>query len=124
MKTIFSFLILGLLFLTACNPQTYSPPTNEEPPPITETEPEPEPEPVFVEVPLSYEVVDSYIETETHLERHTLTIGDEVIQDEVVEVTTPIGCVVLRNTDDEAGTFEVTFHFSTWDWGVVLYDGS
>jgi hypothetical protein len=130
MKTIFSFLIIGLLFLTACTTQSSSPsnndestlPTNEEQP--ATSEPEPEPEPVFIEVTLSYEVIDSYIETDTHLERHTLTIGDEVIQDEIVEITCPIGCVDLQNTDTVAGIFIVRFSFSTWDFGPVEYSGS
>ncbi len=83
MKTIFSFLIIGLLFLIACNPQTSSPPTNEEPPAITETEPEPEHEPVFVEVPLSYEA-EGYIRQD-------------------------MACVEITNTDTISGTFLVIF---------------
>lgn len=121
MKTIFSFLIIGLLFLTACNSQSSSPPTNDEPtlptneePPAI-TEPEIEPEPQLVEVPLSYEVVDSFLEQDSFSERRTLTIGGEVIQDEVVEVFFPIGCVTVKNTDDIAGEFTVHFAFYAVD---------
>jgi len=121
MKTIFSFLIIGLLFLTACTTQSSSPPTNEEATPPTNEEqpatpePEPEPEPVFVEVPLSYEVVDSFLEQDSFNERRTLIIGGEVIQDEVVEVFSPIGCVTVKNTDDTTGEFTVHFTFYALD---------
>jgi hypothetical protein len=122
MKKIFPLLIIGLLFLIACNPQTSSPPTNDESTPPTNEEPpaitEPEPEPQLVEVPLSYEVVDSFIEQDSFNERRQIIIGDVVIQDEVVEVFFPIGCVTLKNTDSVSGTFTVHFTFYTWDKGT------
>jgi hypothetical protein len=126
MKIPLSFLIIGLLFLTTCTTQSSSPPTNdeatpptnEESPAITEPEPEPEPEPQLVEVPLSYEVVESFLEQDSFNERRQLIIDGEVIQDEVVEVFYPIGCVTLKNTDAISGAFTVHFIFYTWDKGT------
>lgn len=40
-----------------------------------------------------------------------MVIGGKVIQDEIVEVSFPIGCVTLQNTDSVPGTFRVQFTF-------------
>lgn len=62
-------------------------------------------------VPLSYEVVKSYTDTDSYKERRRIVIGGVVFQDKVVEVFYPIGCVTLQNTDSVDGRFEVQFTF-------------
>jgi hypothetical protein len=118
MKISLLFLIVGFLCLTACSPQPSSPPVSEEPTPPPITEPEPEPEPQLVEVPLSYEVVDSFLEQDSFSERRQIIIGGQVFQDEIVEVFFPIGCVTVKNADSVSGTFTVHFTFYTWDKGT------
>ena len=118
MKISLLFLIVGFLCLTACSSQSSSPPTNEEPILPAITEPEPEPEPQLVEVPLSYEVVDSFLEQDSFSERRQIIIGGQVFQDEIVEVFFPIGCVTLKNADSVSGTFTVRFQFYAWDKGT------
>jgi hypothetical protein len=64
---------------------------------------------------LTYEVINSYIEEGTFNERHQIIIGDEVIQDEIVTVRFPIGCVVVQNTDNVSGTFDIHFLFYKYE---------
>lgn len=93
------------------------------PSPVPEPIPEPIPPPELAPVPtpspessyLDYEVVKSSIDTDTFNERRTLVIGDTVIQDEVVEVSYPIGCITLKNTDTVRGTFKIIFYFYAVD---------
>jgi hypothetical protein len=118
MKISLLFLIAGFLCLAACNPQQSSPPVNEEPILPAITEPEPEPEPQLIEVPLNYEVVDSFLEQDSFSERRQIIIGGQVFQDEIVEVFFPIGCVTVKNADSVSGTFTVRFTFYTWDKGT------
>jgi hypothetical protein len=61
--------------------------------------------------PLTYEVVKSYIDTGSYKTRRQLIIGGIVFQDEIVEISYPIGSVTLRNTDTVSGTFTVQFTF-------------
>ncbi len=117
MKTIFSFLIIGLLFLTACNSQLSNPPTNdestlptnEEPPATTEPESEPEPEPQLVEVPLSYEVVETYVTEDVLVHHSSIEIGGIGSAEDTWEEPIFIACVTVKNTDSVSGTFAVTF---------------
>jgi hypothetical protein len=60
------------------------------------------------DVPLSFEA-DGYIEEDTIAERHQIIIGGIVFQDEIVEVPIEIACVKVKNTDDVAGNFTVSF---------------
>ena len=71
------------------------------------------------EVPLGYEVTKSYVDKDTRLERHQIIIGGEVVQDEVVEVSSPIGCVIVQNTDNVSGTFNVVFSFYAMDKAIA-----
>lgn len=65
--------------------------------------------------PLTFEVVKSFIDTDSYSERRRIVIGGVVIQDEVVKVKFPIGCVELQNTDTISGTFRVNFSFYAVD---------
>lgn len=65
--------------------------------------------------PLAYEVVESYTDTESYLERRRIVIGGIVFQDEIVEVFYPIGCVALQNKDSVSGTFAVQFTYYAMD---------
>lgn len=67
------------------------------------------------QVPLDYEVIKSYTDTDSYKERRQIVIGGVVLQDEVVEVFYPIGCVVLKNTANLSGTFNVQFTFYALD---------
>lgn len=58
--------------------------------------------------PLSFEAKD-YVKADTIKERRQIVIGGTVLQDEVVEVPIETACVDVRNTDDIAGTFTVSF---------------
>lgn len=83
--------------------------------------PSPAPEPTEVKIrhPLAYEVVDFFLEQDTFTERRRIVIGDQVIQDEVVEVTFPIGCVTVKNLDNISGTFIVHFAFYSLDKDIA-----
>ena len=65
--------------------------------------------------PLAYEVLESYIDTESYQERRRIVIGGTVFQDEIVEVFYPIGCVSLQNNDSVSGTFAVQFTYYAMD---------
>ncbi len=80
-----------------------------------ETYYETEPYEVQVTEPLDYEILQSYIDSDTFTERHRLIIGGVVFQDEIVEVTFPIGCVTLQNIDTVPGTFGINFSFYAKD---------
>jgi hypothetical protein len=67
------------------------------------------------EVPLDYDVTKSYVDKDTRLERHRIIIGGEVLQDEIVEVSSPIGCVMVQNIANVSGTFNVGFSFYALD---------
>jgi len=67
------------------------------------------------EVPLDYEVTKSYVDEDTRLEKHRIVIGGEVVQDEIVEVSSPIGCVMVQNIDNVSGAFNVGFSFYALD---------
>ena len=60
------------------------------------------------DVPLSFEI-NAYIDEDVTYERHQIIIGDIVFQDEIVEVIIYIACVEVKNTDDVAGEFIVSF---------------
>ncbi len=135
MKTI-ALLCLLAVFLISCAPTTPiapapvptpapipppvpapvpAPTPTPSPKPLPEITPIPEPEPAKVVKPLDFEVVDSYIEEDIITERRRIVIGGEVIQDEVVEVKFPLGCVTVQNTDSLSGTFKVQFKFYALD---------
>jgi hypothetical protein len=59
-------------------------------------------------VPLSFEA-DNYVRADTIEEHQRIVIGGIVIQDEVVEVPIKVACVKVKNTDDIAGNFTVSF---------------
>lgn len=65
--------------------------------------------------PIAYEVVESYTDTESYLERRRIVIGGIVFQDEIVEIFYPIGCVSLQNKDSVSGAFAVQFAFYAMD---------
>jgi hypothetical protein len=107
MKISLSFLIIGLLFLIACNPQTSSPsdndestlPTNEDPPVITEPE----------TVPLEYRELDSFTtEAVNDVRGRAATFGYD-LPDEIVEWPDFAVYVVVQNLDDIPGTFEIRY---------------
>lgn len=75
----------------------------DEPYEVTET--------YYETVPLAYEVVGSYTDTDSYEERRQIIIGGIVFQDEVVEVFYPIGCVTIQNKDSVDGTFSVHLTF-------------
>lgn len=60
-------------------------------------------------VPLSYDET-SYVKEDTIKERHRIIIGGIVFQDEVVEIPIQVASVDVRNTDDIAGSFTVSFY--------------
>jgi hypothetical protein len=60
------------------------------------------------DVPLSFEA-DDYVKTDTILEHQQVIIGGIVFQDEVVEVPIEVACIKVKNTDDIAGNFTVSF---------------
>lgn len=59
-------------------------------------------------VPLSYDAVN-YVKNDTIKERRQIIIGGKVFQDEVVEVPIQVASVDVKNTDDIAGSFTVSF---------------
>lgn len=61
------------------------------------------------DVPLSFEV-NGYIKEDTIEEHQQITIGDIVIQDEIVEVPIEIACVEVENTDKVSGEFIISFY--------------
>jgi len=73
-----------------------------------ESEPYQETETYIEHVPLGFEA-DGYIEQDTISEHHQIIIGGIVFQDEIVEVPIEIACVKVKNTDDIAGNFTVSF---------------
>ncbi len=79
--------------------------------PATNPSSAPESERGEVQVPLNYEVVESYIEEETITERHRLEIEGEVVRDELVEKRIPVGYVTVQNKDNVSGTFELQISF-------------
>ncbi len=81
------------------------------PAPATNPSSAPESERREVQVPLNYEVVESYIEEETITERHRLEIEGEVVRDELVEKKIPVGYVTVQNKDNVSGTFELQLSF-------------
>ena len=86
---------------------------------VTETYYEDEPyevtETYYETQPLAYEVVESYTDTESYKERRRIVIGGIVLQDEIVEVFYPIGCVTLQNKDSVFGAFAVQFTYYAKD---------
>jgi len=60
------------------------------------------------DVPLNFEA-DAYVDEDVTYEHHQIIIGDVVFQDEIVEVTIYTACVEVKNTDDIAGEFVVSF---------------
>lgn len=60
------------------------------------------------DVPLTFET-NAYVDEQVTYEHHQIIIGDVVFQDEIVEVTIYIACVEVKNTDDVAGNFTVSF---------------
>ena len=59
-------------------------------------------------VSLSFEA-SSYVKSDTIEEHQQIIIGDVVVQDEIVEVPIYIACVEVKNIDDVAGEFVVSF---------------
>ena len=59
-------------------------------------------------VPLSFEA-NAYVDEDVIYEHQQIIIGDIVFQDEIVEVPIYIACVQVKNTDDVAGEFVVSF---------------
>jgi hypothetical protein len=60
------------------------------------------------DVPLSFEA-NNYVRADTIEEHQRIVIGGIVIQDEIVEVPIKVACVKVKNTDDIAGNFTVSF---------------
>jgi len=60
------------------------------------------------DVPLNFEA-NSYVETDVIYEHHQIIIGGIVFQDEIVPVSIQIACVDVKNIDDVAGDFQVSF---------------
>lgn len=60
------------------------------------------------DVPLTFEAND-YIKSDTIEEHNRIVIGGIVIQDEIVEVPVQVACVDVKNIDDTAGNFTVSF---------------
>ena len=73
-----------------------------------EDEPYQDTETYTEDVPLTFEA-DSYVDETVTYEHHQLIIGGIVFQDEIVEVTIYIASVEVKNTDDLAGEFAVSF---------------
>jgi hypothetical protein len=120
MKISLLFLIVvGFLCLVACNPQPSSPPTNGESAPPATTETEPEPEPQIVEVPLSYEVVDSYSREDTITHQSSIEIGGIGGAEETWEEPIFVACVEVMNTDTVAGTFLIIFSVAEPTFGEI-----
>jgi hypothetical protein len=65
--------------------------------------------------PLTYEVVESYTDTESYQERRRIVIGGIVFQDEIVDVFYPVGYVTVKNTDTVDGVFSIQFTFHAVD---------
>ena len=61
--------------------------------------------------PLDYEVVESYTDKASYMERRQTVIGGVVFQDEIVEVFFPVGYVTLRNVDSVGGDLSIHFSF-------------
>jgi len=59
-------------------------------------------------IPLSYDET-SYVKDDTIKEHRQIIIGGVVFQDEVVEVPIQVASVDVKNTDDIAGSFTVSF---------------
>lgn len=59
-------------------------------------------------IPLSYNAVN-YVKQDTIKEHRQIIIGGIVFQDEVVEVPIQVASIDVRNTDDIAGSFSVSF---------------
>jgi len=59
-------------------------------------------------VPLSFEA-NAYVDEDVIYEHQQIIIGDIVFQDEMVEVPIYIACVEVKNIDDVAGEFVVSF---------------
>jgi hypothetical protein len=93
----------------------------QEPYTITETyfeyEPYEDTKTYYETEPLAYEVVESFTDTGSYMVRNQIIIGGVVIQDEVVEVFYPIGYVILQNTDNVPGFFNVHFLFDSTNGG-------
>ena len=59
-------------------------------------------------IPLTFET-NAYVDEDVTYEHHQIIIGDVVFQDEIVEVTIYKARVEVKNTDNIAGEFVVTF---------------
>ena len=73
-----------------------------------EDEPYQETETYTEDVPLSFEA-NAYVDEDVIYEHQQIIIGGIVFQDEIVEVPIEIACVKVKNTDDIAGDFIVSF---------------
>jgi len=62
-------------------------------------------------VPLDYKLIESYLDTDSTFVQSRIVIGGVVIQDEIVETRSPIGCVILKNMDSDLGSVKVYFSF-------------
>jgi len=60
------------------------------------------------DAPLTFEAND-YIRQDTTEEHQQIIIGGVVFQDEIVEVPIEVACVKVKNTDEVAGNFTVSF---------------
>ncbi|MGA2670451.1 MAG: hypothetical protein ABSF21_03410 [Dehalococcoidia bacterium] len=60
------------------------------------------------DVPLTFEAND-YVREDSIEQHNRIVIGGVVIQDEVVEVPIEVACVKVKNTDDIAGNFTISF---------------
>ena len=73
--------------------------------------------------PLTYEVVESYTDTESYQERRRIVIGGIVFQDEIVDVFYPVGYVTVKNTDTVDGAFIIHFTFHAVDKSTAAIAG-
>lgn len=100
-RLIIGLVVVGLLFLVACN--SSSPPANSEPTHPTNEEP-----PATTE-PLEYRELDSFTTQAVNDVRGHATTLKYDLPDEIVEWPVFAVYVVVQNLDDVPGTFEICY---------------
>ena len=81
----------------------------------TEEEPYQEEETYYDYEPLSFDVINTFIETDSYNEWRRLVMGGYVIPHWLVEVEYPVFHVKLANTDTRQGIFKVSFEIYAVD---------
>lgn len=71
------------------------------------------------QVPLNYQEIQKYDTKGFYSKRSMIIIGDVVFQDKIVTIYYPITCVDLKNTDDTAGDYSISFYLT-----ATTYDQS